>query len=747
MQGSKRNDPAYDAESAYAKAAKAELAKDYDSAFGLYLQSAQAYLHLGRSIQNQEKEKLRWKARAEKALERAEKIKAFAEKSKNTFLTGLSRGSTPGPSRSTREAVVLTPVGINPFSVQEQLFVLKKGNKVNGLHFPLWSDPAPPLPTSSFRDPDGQPTLSPEQMKFSPIWRRPQSGQETTSITPTFPPSEPKTPPEILPENIIQNIVTDCSVCASISVCLEHARRFGTNLAKGSVCNEESQSSAASGFPFNRNRYDIKLLFNGAWRRVMIDDMLPYHPEDGNLLCMSAFPSNSAKVGGPKASVLWPSLLEKGVSILTSSHEKIVLYRNSSIDLHALAGWIPEHIEIKSALFERERTWDRIVGGFYSGKGDSHFLQMPANHYQREMHFYTWTGPREGIFWQDTELLPSHSYAVIDVFDGEKRGVTVLDSWANPRAEDQPTRMLQIPWPDVLDTFDSIYLSWDPRIWPKTLTVHQYAESSQQLQVEFTNLGGLGEEVWLLLTRHVSETRRISDFISLRAEVGDNIPAGGLNSYSTIDINGTYTNSTHALARVTIPPSQPSGFLSVLASYDGEAKEVGFTLTVYASPRMNIAWDERIHTPPFTVKVDGALITKNAGGNWSYPTYMLNPQYLLRIDPVKIANNKRGSKAKITLTLQTKKEIPVNILVVWSQGVRISELAASSGAYSYGLARVRTELAPGTYAVIPSAFEPHHLGPFSLRIDSSNPAELTLIPHEGAGMYTKILRGAWHVFI
>jgi hypothetical protein len=72
------------------------------------------------------------------------------------------------------------------------------------------------------RDPEGQPQLSAEQQKEAPVWRRPPSLHATPSHMSR---SERR---NILPQEILQHIVTDCSVCASISVCLEHAQRFGS---------------------------------------------------------------------------------------------------------------------------------------------------------------------------------------------------------------------------------------------------------------------------------------------------------------------------------------------------------------------------------------------------------------------------------------------------------------------------------------------------------------------------------------
>ena len=72
---------------ANAKAAKAEFAKEYDQAFRLYIKAAESFLHLSRSTTQSDKSKQQWKANAAKALERAERIKKFAEKSPNTHLT------------------------------------------------------------------------------------------------------------------------------------------------------------------------------------------------------------------------------------------------------------------------------------------------------------------------------------------------------------------------------------------------------------------------------------------------------------------------------------------------------------------------------------------------------------------------------------------------------------------------------------------------------------------------------------
>lgn len=93
------------------------------------------------------------------------------------------------------------------------------------------------------------------------------------------------------------------------------------------------------------------------------------------------------------------------------------------------------------------------------------------------------------------------------------------------------------------------------------------------------------------------------------------------------------------------------------------------------------------------------------------------------------------------------------------------EVAASSGAYMYGHAQIIKDLMralhllspslfpvinpvprliAGDYTLIISAFEPRHTGPFALKVECSTSFDLKSIPQEGAGMYSKIVKGAWN---
>ncbi|KAF7314374.1 Calpain catalytic domain-containing protein [Mycena kentingensis (nom. inval.)] len=698
------------AEATYAKAVKAEYSKDLDSAFRLYVKATEAFLHLSRSVELP-RDKAKWKASAGKALERAEKIKGFI--------------ATTSQS--------LTPVGIDHFSSREQFYVLKRGSTVNGRVFPLWDDsPVVSEPDVVFQDPDGEVGLSPEQQKLSPQWRRP-------AVTDTLALSR------LRPQDIQQDIITDCSVCASISVCLEHSARFGSQFGYNVLNRPEPSDTIIC--PVSQSvqgRYDLRLLMNGAWRRVgapyparlslklveiVIDDTLPHNPATDARVCMSS-------AGG----AIWPSLLEKGYMKLMGGYD--FPGSNSGIDLHALIGWIPEHLEIKSPSFERERTWRRILNGFGAGNC---VLTLG-------------TGVETGLSWQGISLISSHSYAVIDVREAEDgRTLTVLDSRVRP-PETEDCRIRHIPWSEIVQIFDSIYLSWNPRVWARNLSFHGIwkqmnssdQRSTRNLRVQYQSPGSSPEsedEVWVLLTRHVTNTRMTTDFVSLRVELEDGLSPGSADlgeQQRRIATKGTYTNNAHVLARTSLP-SQSRGLLSVFASYDGPTAEVGFTISVYAPACATITWDERVQTPPFSTKIDGTLTHKNAGGNSSHPTFMVNPQYHLRVHPPKtpagtgIARGHGQKTTDVVLTMQMARDIPVNIAVVWSQGERIfdltqKDLAAGSGAYSY----------VGDYTIVLSAFEPHQMGSFSLEVESSLAFDLKPIAQEGVGMFDKPMRGTWN---
>lgn len=98
--------------------------------------------------------------------------------------------------------------------------------------------------------------------------------------------------------------------------------------------------------------------------------------------------------------------------------------------------------------------------------------------------------------------------------------------------------------------------------------------------------------------------------------------------------------------------------------------------------------------------------TKNAGGNHTHPTYMLNPQWHLRIHDDSAGSSGRSSNGKISslkgsagsskivggkskagprsvvvLSVQGLREVPLNVTAVWSSGERIVECVSVVPSY------------------------------------------------------------------
>jgi len=261
----------------------------------------------------------------------------------------------------------------------------------------------------------------------------------------------------------------------------------------------------------------------------------------------------------------------------------------------------------------------------------------------------------------------------------------------------------------------------------------------------------------VLLTRHVVDSKRHSEYIALSAQSKDS----GVSDL--MSLKGAYTSSTHVSVKALHYTGEE---LAIVASYDGEYQNVAFTVSVYSSTQYS--WIQDPIKLPFSekvglyhmfsslrvyfVQVTGSFTSRTAGGNSTFSTFMHNPQWHLRVRPEKsnTATAGKGRKARVVLTAKSERRIPLNISVVWSKGAkeRITEVAdndlvMNSGAYTYGHTRASKDIQPGEYTIILSAFEPRHTGPFSLSVKSMNRVELIPIPQEGAGMFSKFATGSW----
>ncbi|KAG2137312.1 hypothetical protein BD769DRAFT_1437574 [Suillus cothurnatus] len=664
--------------SIYTRASKFELENDWNNAFKLYLQAADAFLHISRTADP------KYRNNAAKALDRARKI----QQHKN-----------------------LNPLSIDHFS--HQLSILEKSSIINDNHIPLVTSSPSDSYTSPFNDPDGQPSLG--SVSPSSTWKRPNRASSSLPL---------------LPFDIIQNIVNDCSVCASIAVCIQHNLRFKSNLLLSSLSY------------FNDGRYELKVLVN------VIDDRLPFD-SDNKLVGISTGAKNQ----------LWPSFVEKAYMKLMGGYD--FPGSNSAVDLHVLTGWIPEHIDLQSGSFERERTWSRITTGFLPRYTPSiHFITMLTLAIGDCM-MTVGTNDKTALNIHNIKLLPSHDYAVTEIKEmNDERWVTLLDSRiCGSECEcggsgSCPSKGPRYTLDDICATFEGLYISWNPSLFGSHVTFHgswqlENAEdlpraATHHLRLnyqktndpahrkapsgpntnEIDNKDGKETEIWVLLARHLRDTRRTNEYIALNVQEDDM----ALGDQEHVALKVPFLPFISYLWRS--PTFNPSA---------GQFDQVGFTVTALAySSDVVVSWDTRVPPAKYMQKIDGVLTHKTAGGNCTHPTYMVNPQYHLRvhnttsasIDKRPSTSADKHSKTQVILTAQSTRDMSLNVTAVWSQGERISELSQKEVVAHSGLI-------PGDYTIILSAYEPDQTGKYTLKVESPSRFEMKSIPQEAQECMSK----------
>ncbi|EJD08078.1 cysteine proteinase [Fomitiporia mediterranea MF3/22] len=738
--------PAEDADGneLYVQATVAEHARDYDTAFKLYLSAAQAHLHRARGLPSQRAaDRAKCKSDAGICLERAERIKAARKDS-------------------------LKPIDRDPFSKEEQTYVLDKSSNINDITFPIWSNSDTVLSGQS--DASILPPLSSSLLSVSSVWKRPVEiyASEYLSLAGAT----------LQPHQIRQNIVTDCSVCSAVAICLHHHRQFSSKLGLSCIF-----PKTAEGLPSisPNGIYAFRFFVNGGFRKKLsptaIDDRLPFTTSGQPLSIMSS-------LGQSKVDI-WAALLEKAYMKFMGGYD--FPGSNSSIDVHALTGWIPEHLEINSSAFVREKVFKRVHEGFNQG---SCVLSLGTGNLTNDSLLLV-----TALNGTRTKLLPTHSYAVTGVQDvAGDRWLTILNPWNGSAGTNSESsivgefeklqignenragkEVIDVSWDEVCTVFDGLYLNWDPILFKYSTTFHgswrtHAGSNAPQCTHYYLNLDLSSgpqdpkpnrrheHELWILLSRHIVDKQHAGEFIAVHAiqleqeearrEVG--------TASADLDVKGTYTSNTHSLIRLSVIGS--TSRVAIVASYDGPHADVCFSVQAFCDSA-DLIWAVQPRRSAYERSIEGAFSSRNAGGNCTYSTFMNNPQYRLRLYPDSrgsVTNQsgvmERMRRSLVRLIVEGPRNIPLNVMLVWRTEaeakervlqVRPGDAVANSGPYSYGIAQAGGSVTPGEYCIIVSTFEPRLRGNFALRIESSLRMEVEDIPAEGAGMFCKTIKGAW----
>jgi calpain-7 len=504
------------------------------------------------------------------------------------------------------------------------------------------------------------------------------------------------------------------------------------------------------------SKYVLRLYFNGCYRKVVLDDLLPTST-DSRIFHV---------VDRCNPGYLWPALVEKAYLKVRGGYD--FPGSNSGTDIAVLTGWLPEQIFLHNEDVMPEELWTRVFRAFTYGdvlitigtgnlsKREQRHLGLAAEHDYAILDMKERNGIRE--------MLIKNPWSDGDVWKGGSRPTTAADNANEQQAltamqqvsteDDEETLAPGMFWMDlssVFQHFENLYLNWNPGLFsyrqdyhfswdlPTQQSMAGSFESNPQFSVKCSQSGYL----WLLLNRHFrtgdyqGKNKSPYGFISLYLfnKKGQRV----LLSDGAM-MRSPYVDSPNVLLRLEARAN--TEYTVVAAAQDLPSTRLNFTISALARCPIGLSM-ARIHYLSSASK-SAAWIRSTAGGNSDSSAYLANPQFSLEV----------SSKAEIAVLLEsiqptTEATVAVHIKVFFTKGSRVTalrtmDIVAHSGDYRRGSAALETMLDPGTYTIVCSTFDAGQVGKFKLSVHSSSetPPKLRPLPAEGSGRLVSVSQPA-----
>ena len=415
----------------------------------------------------------------------------------------------------------------------------------------------------------------------------------------------------------------------------------------------------------------------------------------------------------------------------------------------------------------RSALWKRIFNAF--NYGDVLITIGTGTFSQRE---------EEGL-----GLAGEHDYAVVDLKEQEGqqlflvknpwskgtvwkghiyRGDTITNSIKKladlriiPETEPPPPGMFWMSLNDIFQSFESIYLNWNPSLFRYREDVHLNWDLATSSSPEGTFISNpqyevrssMGGTVWVLLTKHFTSIEEMSAEGSGATTSTELLTQGYISLYAFDNdgqqvllsdgatMCGKYVDSPNTLLKLKLSPKQ--AYTVVVSEQALSRSNHTFTLSVYSLTGLTLSQAREKYT--HCNVQHGAWTLATAGGNASSQSYHNNPQYSMNLE----------STSDVALLLESpSKDFPIHVNLVWAGGKQIHsittrDIVGDSGEYRerYAFAEIR-KVPAGTYTIVCSAFEQDQLGKFTLRVSSMSACTVTRVVVENAGRFVTKARPA-----
>ncbi|KAK9451723.1 uncharacterized protein V1518DRAFT_409365 [Limtongia smithiae] len=622
----------------------------------------------------------------EEAASLAEQIKKSKTQSTPLRPTSLVTPTSPMPI----ESKLKFGLDLSSLSPSERKILLQS-SRVNNSVFIPWSVTPSQFPSadSKFSDSDGFLSLSPGQQGLFDSWKRPEEiwGSQVTLFGTGS-------------ADISQDILSDCSVIASLCVIADLEQRSGHSLIAQIL---QCRSTSRTG------EYNLKLFFNGTYRRVTIDDYVPTSKASRYIHVVSR--SNPG--------LLWPILIEKAYLKVMGGYD--FPGSNAASDLFALTAWIPEHILLHDENVKFSSLWERIHMAW--GFGDVLISAGTGKLVAEEENLYG--------------LVSEHDYAVLDVRElaDKTRAVLVKNPWHIYNETVLDALSCSIPAPAgcfwmafsrFCVRFNSLYLNWNPNLFKYQEQAHfrwdlasglseRSIYTSPQYAVE--NLDSSEAKIWILLTRHFKMKHDQKFYIALHVY---NEPGVRVWTRKSTTAKSMFVDSHQAIIRFELPAR--TAYTVVVAAQGGAVELHSFSMFAYSVSRIRFA--SAVEAYPLKVDVSGEWTELSCGGNTASPSYLANPQYKLSV----------LEDCDLQIYAETAVDSPIFVQLLWGNGMRIStvqsrDVLLDSGEYTVGCAVTkRKAVQRGDYTIVVSLYQPGVMGSFDIHLASTLSCTLVRLP-------------------